>query len=78
MRKTDADNLIELTIRVGDRIIPALHVGQPVRILKNGVAYHTVYSGKAEKKTEKGGSVTLIFGLIRTDLTKILKLKGAI
>ena len=78
MRKSDADNLIELTFRRNDRMIPDLHIGQPVRILKGGKEYHTILTGKNEKNSDSGGYVTLIFGGIRVDFTKILKLKGAI
>lgn len=78
MRKSDADNLIELTFRRNDRMIPDLHIGQPVRILKGGKEYHTILTGKNEKNSDSGGYITLIFGGIRVDFTKILKLKGAI
>ena len=74
LRKSDADDLIELTLRQDDRIIPDMRIGQPVRILRQNTAYHTVLTGY----TVKGGTKMLVFGGIRVDLTKILKLKGAI
>lgn len=74
MRKADFDNLIELTYRESDKIIAAMQIGQPVRVLKKGVGYHTVLTGI----TSKGDLKTYVFGGIRVDLTKILKLKGAI
>ena len=74
LRKSDFDNLIELTYRESDKIIPAMQIGQPVRVLKKGVGYHTVLTGI----TSKGDLKTYVFGGIRVDLTKILKLKGAI
>ena len=55
-------------------MIPDISIGQPVRILRNGTVYHTVLTGYILGS----GNKTLIFGGIRTDLTKILKLKGAI
>ena len=74
MRKSDNDNLIELTFRTSDRIIPDIGVGQPVRILKGGKEYHSVLTGF----TVKDGRKTYIFGGVRVDLSKRLKLKGAI
>lgn len=74
LRKSDFDNLIELQYRADDQIIPDMEIGQPCQIIKNGTVYHTVLTGI----TKKSGQKTLIFGGIRIDLTKILKLKGAI
>lgn len=74
LRKTDFDNFIELQYRAEDPMVPAIKIGQPVRILKNGKEYHTVLTGYCERS----GFRTLTFGGIRIDLTKIMKLKGAI
>lgn len=78
MRKSDSDNLIELTYRADDRIIPDMEIGQPVRILKDGKEYLSVMTGITRKTNAGGGYLTLVFGGVRVDLTKILKLKGAI
>lgn len=74
LTKSDFDNLIELQFRSSDKIIPGIEIGQPCRIIKNGTVYHTVLTGI----TQKSGFKTLIFGGVRIDLTKILKLKGVI
>lgn len=74
LRKTDFDNFIELQYRAEDPMIPSIKIGQPVRILKNGKEYRTVLTGYSRK----AGYQTLTFGGIRVDLTKIMKLKGAI
>lgn len=74
MRTSDADNLIELTFRAADRIIPDIGIGRGVRILKAGKEYHSVLTGYSLK----GGMKTYIFGGVRIDLSKRLKLKGAI
>lgn len=74
LKKSDFDNLIELQFRVDDGIIPDISIGQPCRIIKNGTVYHTVLTGI----TIASGRKTLTFGGIRVDLTKILKMKGAI
>ena len=74
MRKSDADNLIELTFRATDRIIPDIGIGQPCRILKAGKEYHSVLTGYSVKDGKK----TYVFGGVRVDLSKRLKLKGAI
>ena len=74
MRKADNDNLIELTFRTTDRIIPDISIGRRVRILKSGKEYHSILTGY----TINGGMKTYIFGGVRVDLSKRLKLKGAI
>lgn len=74
LKKSDFDNLIELQYRADDKIVPDMEIGQPCRIIKNGVTYHSVLTGI----TQKAGQKTLVFGGIRIDLTKILKLKGAL
>ena len=74
MRKADNDNLIELTFRTTDRIIPDISIGQPVRVLKAGKEYHSVLTGF----TVKGGQKSYILGGVRVNLSARLKLKGAI
>ena len=74
LKKSDFDNLIELQYRIEDPMIPAIKIGQPCRIIKNGTVYRSVLTGYHEKS----GMKTLIFGGVRIDFTKILKLKGAI
>lgn len=74
LRKSDFDNFIELQYRAEDALVPEIKIGQPVRILKNSKEYHTVLTGYSQK----AGFKTLTFGGIRIDLTKIMKLKGAI
>lgn len=74
LKKSDFDNLIELQYRIEDPIVPEIKIGQPCRIIKNGTVYHSVLTGHHEKS----GMKTLIFGGVRVDFTKILKLKGAI
>lgn len=74
LKKSDFDNLIELQYRADDKIVPEVEIGQPCRIIKNGVQYHSVLTGIIRKS----GQRTLVFGSIRVDLTKILKLKGAL
>lgn len=73
-KSSEFDNLIELQFRQDDLIVPQIKIGQPCRIIKGEKIFHTVLTGMALK----GGTKTLIFGGIRVDLTKILKLKGAI
>ena len=74
LKKSEFDNLIELQFRANDALVPDISIGHPGRIIKNGTVYHTVLTGF----TRKSGRKTLIFGGVRVDLTKILKLKGAI
>lgn len=73
-KSSEFDNLIELKYRQDDLIIPAIKIGQPCRVIKGSNVYRTVLTGTMLK----GGTKTLIFGGIRVDLTKILKLKGAL
>lgn len=73
-KSSEFDNLIELQYREDDLIVPQIKIGQPCRIIKGEKIFHTVLTGI----TLKNGTKTLIFGGVRVDLTKILKLKGAI
>jgi hypothetical protein len=51
------------------RIMPArLKLGQKVRVIHEGTAYDSIYSGRAIK-----GTIQLTFGSVRIELTKILK-----
>ena len=49
-----------------------MNIGQVVNIIHEGVSYNSILSGKQIKN----GLVTLIFGTIRLELTKILNMKG--
>ena len=73
-KKSEFNNLIELRYRQDDYIVPQIKIGQPCRIIRSGTVYHTVLTGIISKS----GVKTLIFGGIRIDLTKIMKLKGVI
>lgn len=65
------DNLIEITVLVNDEIVKPeqLQIGQNAEIISDGVKYNTILTG-VEYDEEK---MTLIFGAIRLELTKILK-----
>lgn len=65
------NNLIELTVTTGDRLVHDYGVGDAVQIIKDGVAYPSVMTGY----TLKGNVVKLIFGAVRIDLTKILMIE---
>lgn len=67
-------NNIELTVKEDDSMIKPLdmNIGQVVNIIHEGVSYNSILSGKQIKN----GLVTLIFGTIRLELTKILNMKG--
>ncbi len=67
------DNLIEITVAPDDLLVmPELrYVGQEARIISGGNIYCTVLTGKEIK----GGTVKLIFGAIRLELTKRIKRK---
>lgn len=73
LRKSEFDNLIELTYRADDKLIPDVSIGQSCMIIKNGIEYNTILTGYSYK----GNYKKLIFGSIRIELTKILKMRGA-
>lgn len=64
------NNLIELTVMNDDSLIKpgTLKIGQKVTIVRNGIQYETVLTGKKIRD-----STTLIFGAVRLELTKTLK-----
>ncbi len=72
--KNKYTNLIELTVKKDDSMINPLdmQIGQIVNIIRDGVSYSSILTGKEISK----GIVKLIFGTIRLDLTKILNMKG--
>lgn len=65
------DNLIELTVEADDSLINPddMSIGQKAVILHNGVEYHTILTG-IERRQKR---IKLIFGAVRTELTKKLK-----
>lgn len=64
------DNLIEITALKSRGVLDATkyRFGQVVRVIHNGNAYESIFSGM-----EIGDTVKLSFGVIRLDLTKIVK-----
>lgn len=66
-------NLIELNVSPNDKLInpQSMAYGQEVYIIHNGSAYSSILTGKNLSET-----ITLIFGTVRHDLTKILKMGG--
>lgn len=68
-------NYIELNFIPSDELVKPMTVpiGQPVKIIRDGKSYDSVITGKI---FEENGSITLMAGAIRHDLTKIIKKKG--
>lgn len=66
-------NLIELDVDPNDKLInpSSLKYGQIVYVIHNGTAYNSILTGKNLSDT-----ITLVFGTVRHDLTKILKSGG--
>ena len=66
-------NLIELEMMVDDQLVKPLDLkyGQNVEIIHDGSVYTSILTGKNLSRT-----VTLVFGTVRHDLTKILKSGG--
>lgn len=67
------ENLIELEFEKDDKLVNPMkmRIGQETVIIHEGIQYHTYLTGiKIDKK------ITLIFGNIREELTKILKGRG--
>lgn len=64
------NNLIEITVMNDDDLVKAseLEIGRLVNVISNGVTYPSILTGYDRKDT-----MTLIFGTIRVELTKILK-----
>lgn len=63
---------VELIVDQNDTLIKPneLKIGQGVDIIHEGVVYPSIYTGR-----KLGAQITLIFGTVRTDLTKILKVE---
>lgn len=70
MQAADYNNLIELTVLNDDDLVcpDLLEIGQRVKIIRSGIMYETVLTGKVVGKTTK-----LIFGAVRLELTKKIK-----
>ena len=68
-------NLIELTIKRDDGLIKPENIanGQGAHIIYKGVTYDSILTGRSYLKN---GLMKLTYGMIRTDLTKILNMKG--
>lgn len=68
----DFDNCIELSFPSDYKLIPGISIGQEVEIYHEGVRYTSYLTGH---EVAKDGTNTLIFGSVRLDLTKILKMR---
>ena len=66
-------NLIELTLMESDPIVSAVRWGRTVTIIHKGTSYASLLTGIT---VLGNGLVKLTFGMIRLELTKILKMKG--
>ncbi len=71
LKPASGDNEILLTVKADDRIIRPLElqIGQPARIISAGKEYAASLTGR----NITGGSVQLVFGYVRNELTKKLK-----
>jgi hypothetical protein len=65
------NNLIELTCFTDDGLInpTALKIGSAVSVIHEGVAYSSIMTGYKQDNNV----ITLIFGAIRADLTKLIR-----
>lgn len=65
------DNLIEITVLMSDELVNPLEwsIGQETVVLSAKKEYHTILTGLEIKK----GTVKLVFGAVRRELTKKLK-----
>lgn len=70
---TGCDNLIELTVFKNDRMVnpDSWNIGDSAKILKGGKEYRSVLTAKKFN----GLTITLVFGSIRKELTKLLARK---
>lgn len=70
---TGCDNLIELTVFKNDRMVnpDSWNIGDSAKILKGGKEYRSVLTAKKFN----GQTITLVFGSIRKELTKLLARK---
>lgn len=68
--KNKYENLIELECIESDTLVNPIdmEIGQTVSVIHNGASYSSILTGR-----EIGDTVTLVFGLLRLELTKILK-----
>lgn len=73
LEKKDFDNCIELMFPSGYKLIPDISIGQEAAIYHNGIKYTSYLTGR---EISKDSIITLTFGSVRLDLTKILKLEG--
>ncbi|MDE6687121.1 MAG: hypothetical protein K2K17_07385 [Lachnospiraceae bacterium] len=73
LKATKYENLIEIECEEDDLLVRphTRKIGQAANIIKNETSYSTVLTGYQYKS----GRVTLIFGTIRLELTKLLKKK---
>ena len=64
------NSLIELTFDIDDQLVTpaALTIGEPVQVSHNGNLYDTILSGYEQSE----GTMRLIFGVVRLELTKKL------
>lgn len=71
-RQPDFNNLIELTVSENDGLVHDLVIGQRVAVIKGDIQYPTILTGyEMVNKTIK-----YIFGAVRIDLTKKLKIQS--
>lgn len=63
-------NLIELTMLNGDELIKPdeMQFGQIVNVISDGISYQSILTGR-----EIGKNTKLVFGMVRLELTKILR-----
>lgn len=66
-------NLIEITTTADDGLAESLTYGRTVDIIHDGVTYKSILTGFTDLGN---GLVKLTFGMIRLELTKILKMNG--
>lgn len=73
MTPEDFDNLIEITVHDGDKLIPPekIRIGEIVTIKANGQSWQSVLTGyEKTQNTHK-----FVFGYVRVDLDKILRIE---
>lgn len=71
LKPSQYDNLIEITVSVNDELVRPTErrIGQQADIISGGKVYRTIMTGMRYDKEK----ITLVFGAIRLELTKILK-----
>jgi hypothetical protein len=70
-QSAEFNNLIELTVKKTDGLVHDIAIGQTVNIIKNG----TTYPATLTAWESSGDLIKYIFGAVRIDLTKQLKLE---